>query len=285
MQTALLLSVLAPAIVAAVLAVAAARLRWVLALVAPLGALAAYVPVRGVPALPPADASVWAIWIAFVAAAWVLAERLAPRALRIGARTGIGALVTVLVSWPLVSRGWSPGTTAMAVAAGAALIAGAWSLLDERATELAGPALPLGMAGLSAGAAVVLGASGTALLAQAAGGAAAAWGVLLLFAARRPDMDLRAPIGPTLVLLGGLLAGGVNYAEVGATSVVLLALGAFAVALVRGPTSTRSRWHVAATVGLLVAVSSGAAIASSLAGGAAPADEAEADDDGYDGYD
>ncbi len=291
MQTALLLSVLAPALGAALLLVLgpgrgevrSAKSLVALTFIAPLGAVAAYVPVRGFPGLPPSDASVWALWMGFVAAAEVIAERVLPPAGRWASRSIVALLTIFLIVRPLVGSIWPAMTSTLVLVGSMAVVVALWELLGRRAESMPGPAVPLAMAGLSAGTATVLGVSGTALLAQTAGGLAGAWGVVMLFALWRTELTSDSAVGPTVVVLSGLVVGGFNYADLGWWSVVFMAAAAFAVALVRLPAGIASGWRAAIGLGVVVALFSGAAIAASVVPQLTPeTSEGEAESDGYD---
>lgn len=293
MQTALLLSVLAPAVCGGLLVVAALTHRGArpafLAFIPALGALAAYVAVRGLPNLPPGDASVWSLWMAFGASAFVALQHLArlPEAVRVAGRAALVGATVWLVSGPMVQHTWTAGFTALVLVATTATVTLGWTVFERRAETLRGPAVPLAVAGLAAASAGVLGLSGTALLAQAAAGAAAAAGVAMLFAARWIDLRFGPLIGPAAVLLSGLLVGGANYAEVGVASLVLSVLGFLAVSTLPLPSGLRTRWGSAVALGAMVAVLNGAAIGASLVPKTSESTEAGESTDGSsdDGYD
>jgi len=301
MQWALLLSVAAPTLAAAVLLALgrslgskgerADRGRWALSLVAPVGALAAYLPVRGVPRFPPTDASIWSLWLGLAAGTWVAVEGANRPSRRVGwAARAVAALgVVALVSWPLMQHSWSAAGSVGAVVLGGGLLVGLVALLERRARALPGPAVPLAMAFLAAGTAGVLGSSGTALLAQTAGGAALALGVVFLFALGQRAPDAEAAVAPAIVLVGGLAVGGAGYAEVSAASLALLVVAALAGALIPLPVAIRTGWKAAASLALIVVALSAGAIGVALAPGwdpTTPDPEAgsDAEDEAYDGY-
>ncbi|MEM1022203.1 MAG: hypothetical protein AAF627_07270 [Myxococcota bacterium] len=293
MQTALLLSVVAPGVTIAILlglGAATRRSQGGLASVlgafmAPVAAFAAYVPVRGVPELPPGDASVWSLWMgwgaslisALGAGAWF------PKGLRWSMLAAWAAATAYLVAGPLL-QGSGFGTCALLVfGTTAGVFAVGWTL-ETRASLLPGPALALSLSVLSGGAATVLGTSGTALLAQVAGGGSVAWGVLFLFTLWRRELPFRLAMGPSMLLLGGLLLGGSCYAEVGVPAVLVLSAGAFLLGVLPLKGALRSPMLSALILASTAAVASLAAVAS----GFLPAPQAEStlsEEDDHDGYD
>ena len=290
MQTALLLSVLAPAVAAALLLVAGEAMggvagRVVQGALPPVAAFAAYVPIRGLPEFPPGDASVWALWMAWPGAILSMlgAASVVPALAR---RIGFGALAGLtayLVAGPLLGR-WSASTAALAIAGTAGgVLAVDWAL-ERRGEALSGPAVPLALAGLSAGVATVLGTRGTALLAQTAGGVAAGFGVLFLLAAWRRSTLSVFVVGPATLMLAGLLLGGACYAEVGRSSLWALFIGSLAVGLVPLSKSLRAPLPASFCLGLMAAAVSGAAIGVGFLPGPESAPEGGEGEAGYDGY-
>lgn len=303
MEVALLLTVVAPAVIAAGLVAAAFGLAgpaasearrataFPLAFLAPLGALAACIPVRGVPGLPPTDAGLWPIWVGAVGAAYAatpVSERWRGPLGWI-AKVSVAASVFVLVALPLMRHTWSTGASLGYPLVATIAMVGCWALLERRARRLSGPAVPLALATLAAGTATVLGTSGTALLAQCAGGVAVATGVLVLATLRGRDLPTDAVVGPTVVVLGGFLVGGMLYAEVSAISAALVIAAALTVGAMPLPAPVSTGWRAAASLGVLVALFSGAAVAPAVVPQLSPVEaESESssdDDDGYDGYD
>lgn len=298
MQTALLLTVLAPALIGAGLialalvsgrgdresAIAAAPL----ALLAPAGALAACVPVRGWPGLPPTDASLWPIWLGFAIAVFATIEgtRRLPMAWAWLGRGALSVVAAVLVAKPLMDHQWSAAFSALVAATGGALSGVCWSAMARRAETARGPGLPLGLAALCAVTAATLGASGTALLAQCVGGMAASVGVYFLAALKWPDLSARSVVGPVIALIAGFLLGGVLYAEVRLISVALLVAAALAVGLVPWPPKLATGLRSAVAYGITVAVLGGAAVGASLLPQATTTEDSSPDDGGddYDGY-
>lgn len=299
MQIALFLTVLGPAVVAAGLL----ALSWALgrgegtrkiaagatAFVAPAGALAACVPVRGFPELPPTDASLWPIWVGFVVAISAAIEglRSPPSAVQWASRAGFSLVVAVLVSEPLMRHSWTATTSILVTVGTAAVATAAWAALARRAARAPGPALPFALAALTAGTAAVLGASGTALLAQCTGGVAVAWGVLMLASTRGPGVGAGATVGPTVAILAGFLLGGAIYAEVSFASIAFVALAALGVGLIPLRAPLDSGWRATTALGLVVVIGCGAAMAAALwpTLGADPgSSEPSSDEDEYDGY-
>ncbi len=271
MQLALILSVVAPALVAAVLLAAGLALgptragAWALALIAPLGAVAAYVSVRGVPSFPPSDASVWPMWLALVVAVVgtaVVGDGAASRA-RWPWRLIVSGLTAWLVCRPLIAASWTAGVAVTVVGVATVVLAGIWAALEARSVQVTGPAMPLALGALGGGTAAVLGASGTALLAQTAAGAGVGFGLATLLGLVRPELRVSSAVGPLIVIAGGFLLGGFCYAEVGLASLAMLAFGALIVAVLpiasEGP-----RWRTAIIYGVVLAVLSGAAIGTAV---------------------
>ena len=301
MQLALVLSILAPAVVVAVLigvGVLLGRARqgageWALALAVPLAALAAYVPVRGLPRLPPADAGIWPLWCGLAAAV----VEIVVQGLSLG-RTArwlvrfVAAAATIgLVCRPLIENSWTSTDTGIVVCISLGLVMAVSIVVERQATRMAGFAMPLALAGLAAGVAAILGASGTALLAQTAAGAAVAFGVMLLFSVLRPTLPVSAAAGPAAVMLGGFLLAGRNYAEVGLASIALIVVAALAIGLWPMPAGqSRPGTRTVLSVGAVAFVLTAAAVTTALRPDLDPthpsADEASSDDDDdYDGYD
>ncbi len=273
MQSALLLSVAAPTVLAVVLlalglrpwrADVQSRGRWALAIVVPLGALAAYIAVRGAPAFPPTDAGVWPLWCAFAAAAYALAAAALPLTARIGARVVLAAVTVWLVSKPRIDHTWDAGTTALWIVGATVAIALVWTALEHRAEKLSGSALPVALTVWGTGAATVLGLSGSALLAQTAGGATAAIGVAAAIGVWRQSLSVaRSLVGPAVVLVGGLVLAGMHYAEVDAVSAALVVAGALVIGFVSVPAFASAGLKATAGLAGVMIVTSGAAIASS----------------------
>ncbi|MEQ9495805.1 MAG: hypothetical protein RIT81_03080 [Deltaproteobacteria bacterium] len=297
MLLALVLSVVAPAVVAVVLLAVGHRPwgemkdgRWSLALAIPACAFAAYFAVRGAPAFPPADASVWPLWIGVVAAALAVLEAKVelPRVARGAAWLGLALVTAYLVSRPRIEFAWDTGDTVAWIAGSTLAIAVVWVALEVRAERVTGSAVPLAMTIWGAGVATVLGLSGTALLAQTAGGVAAALGVATARGVWRQSLPVaRAVVGPSVIVLGGLLLGGVHYADVGFTSVGLVVVGAVLVGLLSLPALSTAGLRTTATLGIVVLIASGAAVMTTVwPADDAPADSAstEANDDSDYGY-
>ena len=297
MQTALLLTVLAPALAAAGLIAlalaggrggrASAAATTPLAFIAPFGALAACVPVRGWPGVPPNDASLWPIWLGFVIAVYAAVEgaRQMPAVSTWLGRGALSIIVAVLVAKPLMVHQWSAAFSALVAVTAGAISTVCWSAVAHRAGTARGPGLPLGLAALCAVAAATLGASGTALLAQCVGGMAAGLGLYFLAALKWPDLSARTVVGPVIALLAGFLLGGVLYAEVRLVSVALLVVAALAVGLVPWPPKLATGLRSAVAYGVIVAVLGGAAVGASLLPRTPTAEESSPGDDGGDDYD
>ena len=296
MQTTLILSVVIPAVLAgAVLALGQwvwrttpeKSARWPFAVVPPIGAFAAYAVVRDFPAFPPSDASVWPMWTAALTAL-IVALSPKPNAVSVGrivVMVATAVASTVLVLWPVLGQ-WSAGAAIAGLALPSGAVVLAWTALESQTRVLAGPAVPLALAGLSAGTAAVLGASGTALLAQAAAGVAVANGMIMLLAMARPSMRLTEPsVGPTLILLGGFLVAGMNYAEVGIWSALALLIGACLAGFMRLPARASAPWRAALSLGLVAVIASSIAAATTLMAGApAESTDQKTDGDYDDGY-
>jgi hypothetical protein len=290
MQTALLLSVLAPAALAAVAVTLGLRLwsrsapldagLWSLTVAPVLGAFAAQVAVRGFPGLPPTDASDWALWTGAAATLYGLpglAGRLQPRAAWT-LRVALSGLTAFLVLRPLIGRldGWG---VPWVIAGAAALVLGWWAL-EQADAALEGPAAPAALLVVGASVAAALGLSGSARLAQAAGGATAAFGVLLLAGIARPRLRAAGAVAaPTAVLLGGLVLGGIHYGELGVAPGALL-LGAALTVLFGRLGEQPARGLKGAAVQASLAAALGAAAVGLVLAPDAPA--AEASGDGYD---
>lgn len=307
MQTALLLTVLAPAAVgAALVALAVLATRGdrtsagssVLALLPPAlipaaGALAACVPVRGWPGLPPTDASLWPIWVGFLIAGFAAleaADRL-PIAARWVGRVVVSAGVAALVAEPLMNHQWSAGRSVVVVTGAAALTAGCWGALARPASAVRGAPGAAGLAALCATSAAALGASGTALLAQVVGGMATSVGLLFVAGLKWSGLSTRAVVGPVVALLGGFVLSGALYAEVQLVSVALLAAAPLALGLVPWPSAWTSGLRGAIAQGLTALVLGGAAVGVALAPAEPGSDDSSSDDNGegsseddYDGY-
>ena len=310
MQTTLILSVLAPAGIALVMLLLGHRVwrgsdftggRWSVAIAPPLGAIAAYTVVREFPGLPPSDAAVWPLWIALAVALIVTVEDGLNRSWPV--RTVIALLASALTAW-LVSRPlmdtWSTGQAAAWIGASAAALTLTWTALDVRAERVSGPGVPVAMAGLSGGAAALLGTSGTALLAQTAAGAGAAWGTVVLLGLWRTDLVTRTAVGATVVMLGGLVLSGIHYAEVQLASAGLLVLAGVVLGLLPLPGFTSGRIGSplpggivsAIVMGFVTLLGVGAAVGSTFIMGPETADTAseqapdsgDGEDDDY-GYD
>lgn len=300
MQSALILSVLAPALVATFLVAVGHRLwkrsgpveagRWSLALAPVLAAFAAYIAVRSFPELPPSDVSEWALWMGLVAAVFGIADGLLelPAGARWAARGLLSGLVAYLVLGPMIANTWSGGQAALWVIASTVAMVAGWTAIDRVGAHMTGPAVPATLLVLGTGVATVLGTSGSALLAQACGGVTVAFGVMAVAGLMRPELRLgRSVAGPTTLLFGGFLLAGLHYADVGGFSAGLLVVAPFALLIGLLPSlPSRGVRAVFAPSGLAV-VLCGAAIGLSVVASFAPAaSEASSDgyDDGYDGY-
>lgn len=293
MQTALILSVLAPLLVATALVAFGHRLwrkngpvgsgRWSLALAPALAAFAAYWAVRGTPELPPSDASEWALWMGAVAAlvGVVDGRRPLPSAPRLGLHALLAIATAYMILRPLVRFSWGSGEALAWVGGGAIVLWGLWEAIERMAVDRPGSTVPAACLAWGFGVATVLGISGSALLAQAAGGVVVAFGVMVIAGLLRPELRLdRSAVGPAVLIFGGLVLSGLHYAEVGGPSALFLVLAPLTLALGRVLPVPERGWKAALGQGVLALVVSGAAIGLAAAPDVVP--ETEDDSTGYD---
>ncbi len=186
--------------------------------------LAAQIAIVGV-ALPPVQAS---DWLAVLVAAAVLgglveALRRPPAWMRWSWRAALSLALPALLALPLWRSSWSSLEALAVIGAAAIGVFGAWSLLEAQARRRAGAAMPLLLAVLAGGSALVLALSGSASLGQLGGALAAAVGAALVIALLQPRLSLaHGAIGPLVIALAGLWLNGTFYADVPIGSLVLL---------------------------------------------------------------
>lgn len=293
MLTALLLSVVAPLVAATVLVTIGHELwrrdrsadggRWSRTIVPVVGAFFAIWALKSIPALPPGDASQWALWFSVVAAGYALLEGAFPIPLpaRIGVRVGLSFLTVFHVLYPVIHE--ELGKAALWTILGGSVIAATWTAIERRAADLAGPTLPLSLMLVGVGAAGTLAASGTALLGQEVGGATATLGVLMVLGYLRSEASWSSTLaGPVSILFGGLLLAGIHYAEVPIAAALLIAAGA---ATLAAPPLQSLRGLRAAVVHAVLAavVAFGGLGIAAVAGAPVEVTGEESDDDyGYD---
>lgn len=251
-----------------------ASARWSLALAPGLGALLAYTVVKSFPELPPSTASLWPVWMAVfagvVASATGWMERV-PVALSLMIRAALSLAVPYLVLKPILSSTLE-GSTGMLWVGGTGLaIFAVWTSIEVRAAKMSGPAVPVALTLLGTGVATVLGTSGTALLAQATGGATAAFGVMAALSLLRRDLHVsRSVAGPAALLFGGLLLAGIHYSEVQLLPAALLGVAALALWAGSVPALGRGIWTAAAAHAVVTLLVVGAAVGLSVTAGEEP---------------
>ena len=298
MQLTLLLSVVAPAVVATLLVAIGHQLwrrpgppvergRWSLSLAPVAGSLAAFVAVKGrLPELPPTSASEWPLWMGALAAVYglLVGSTSVPTPARWAARVAGSGATAYLVLAPLLGRPESAG--AAWIVGGAVALVGIWSALESCAEVHAGVALPLALTVWATAVATTLGLTGSALLAQAAGGLVTALGVVMVASLLRPELRwARSGLGPVVLTLGGLVLAGVHWSDLPAASAALLGAGAALLALFRLPRLQLSGLGRTLAMTLLTAALGGAAVAVGVSGAAEEAPVEDGYDDGYDdGY-
>jgi hypothetical protein len=234
-----------------------------------LGYLTAQTAVWGQPAIPPVEATQW-LWFALLGLVVLSAvfELRSAGAWRF--YTPLASVAIVLPAFwllvrPLAENAWSGRETALWLCGiGVAAVATTFALghlLDRRP----GPWSSVGIVLVIAGSGIVLLLSGTKTYAQLAGAAAAALvpGVLLALAGR--GRTFSGHIVPGFVLLlGGLLLAGHQYASLTPLNALLLLVAPLGLWLGELPTVTRWRsWQrglvALAAVGLPVFLAAGLA--------------------------
>lgn len=284
MQLALILSVVAPALVAAALVLAGLRPwespraeggRWALALAPGACALAAYMAVRGLPALPPSGSSDKLVWLTLLASIYGAAEPRLPSSARWAGR------VLLAVGAPLYLVG---GTDILLSAAVSAAILAAWAGYEAAAEKLRAPAAHASLAALGFGVATALGTSGSALLAQTGGGITVAATVGLAACAWLAPKLVSAPgvAAGYIVGFGSLGLAGLKFANLLPVAAGLIVVAGLVPWLFTLPRVRPAGLRLVLSAGGLAFALSTAAIASGILL-QAPAETEESDDYDY-GY-
>jgi hypothetical protein len=226
--------------------------------------LAGHLYVHGWPGLPPAESAGWPFWLALpaLAAALAASAEAAPVWLRLGLVILASASAPLAMLRSRIANAWSPGESALAVAAiGAALAA--WCLLligvERRgATKLLFTQAALSV--LAAFAAILL--SGSVVLGRLAGAVAAALGAAALLAPLASGDPRRSgSLAAVPIVLGSILIAAVVYAELPAWSAGCLALSTLAGAAMRfAPLSGLAGWRRAAAWLLAAALPAGVVV-------------------------
>jgi hypothetical protein len=242
---ALLLGVLLPACVAGVVMLALYRRSGAVAaaLAVGAGAAAGHVALRGWSGWPPREAMAWLPVVAVLGAVTgaLGVTRRGPAPLRSLLRLGLAAAVVWLLLGKVLTRQTGDSGPLRAVALLAAGLAVGWSAFESLATPRVrrGPLLLLVL--LATGSAVVLGLSGSVVLAQLAGALTAAVGAVLVLPVRAPGADLlRGAAPPAMLLLGSQLLLGFRLADVPADALLLLAAAPVAALAVRAIAGRRA---------------------------------------------
>lgn len=290
MQLALILSVVAPALAAAVLLLVGVQPwrredarsgRWAIGLIPGAGALAAYVAVRSFPELPPVGSSDKLLWIGLLASAYGAVESLLPASVPPGARWVGRAALCVATPAYVLSQGSAIGVPW--IAGGSAVMLAAWAGHEHLADRLAGPPLPAALAALGFGVATATGTQGSALLAQTAGGVTVGAAAILVAALiLRPKLQLSPGLtAGFVVLLGGVTLAGHHFAEVTLGSVLLLAVAALAPWIFLVPRLVVPGFRGALVAGGLALVLAGGAVGVGLMPGASATDTEDPYGDPY----
>lgn len=232
--------------------------------------MAADTVVKSFPEIPPSSASLLPIWIsvflglAGAATSWMSSVPLVPA---LTVRAAISFTVPYLVLKPILSSTLAESGTLWIAGSDLAIFA-VWTWIEVRAAKMSGPAVPVALTLLGTGVATVLGTSGTALLAQATGGATAAFGVMAALSLLRRDLHVATSVaGPADVLFGGLLVAGIHYSEVQLVPAALLGVAALALWVGSVPALGRSIWTAAAAHSVVTLLVVGAAMGLSLQAG------------------
>jgi hypothetical protein len=245
----LVYGVLLPAVVAGVVLLAGRR-AWAAALGLGAGYVAGHAVLFGWPALPPPDSSNWPLWFAIGAAALAVVEtswepRAAIRWL-VRALAATGALV--IVKPPAESIVWS-----LEHAAGLLVL---WVLLDVLARKLGSASFALVALVLAAGAAAVVGLTGSAKLGQMGGCLAAGLGACWVLAAVGVAREISGGVVSVVaVVLGSIVACGTGYSETPpwmAAAVAATPLAALAIEAT--PLRRATPWKAATARAILVAL-------------------------------
>lgn len=186
----------------------------------------AHAALLGMPRFPAGDAVAWLVWVALGASCAGLLELAwrAPTRARLVLRLALAGLLLLVLLWqPYLAETWSRGEGVAYLAGLGMVIVASWTALGCCAEHLSGRRHALLLTALAAGAAAVLGVTGTASLALLAGALAATCAPAIVLGRQG-----RAPLAPggttafTLVL-AALLVEGHFYSDAPALSVLLLA--------------------------------------------------------------
>ena len=186
----------------------------------------AHAALLGMPRFPPGYAVAWLFWVALGASCAGLLELAwrAPAWARLTLRLALaGLLLVVLLRQPYLAQTWSLGEGVAYFAGLAMVTVASWTALGCCGEHLAGRRHALLLTALAAGAAAVLGVTGTASLALLAGALAATCAPAIVLG--RQARGALASDGTTTftLVLAALLVEGYFYSDAPAPSVLLLA--------------------------------------------------------------
>jgi hypothetical protein len=216
---------------------------WPAALAVGAGYATSHAFIRGAPEALPADATQLLFHFAIAGALLGIAEGLElPVAARWGARAVLSAAVPWLLLRGLEEHTWESTKEAMLWYAGLGFgLFSVWAVLEWRARQVQGGPQPLVFCLVAGGGAVALAAGRSGVLGQMAGALAAALGPLVLLAFLEPKRSARGAIPVFVLVLAALAMSGHFFAELPASSALLLLIA---------PLAAVRRWWLGATVAL-----------------------------------
>ena len=266
----------------------ASQRRWAGAIALPGAYLAGHVFIAGWPSWPAIEASEWLVY--FAAAAMVVGVvDSAPSTrwwIRWPLRVALSLAVVWLLSGSMREYRWDSRESAVWLLGLTAAMVLVWATVAVGAARNWGLAVAVQLVVIVGATSIVLGLSASAKLAQLCGVLAASVAAMAPFLLRsRRGSPLSGAVPAIVFLWTGLLMIGYFYAEVPATSAVLLAAAPLAVWAAMIPATQRLAHWMPATIAIgLAALIAGAAVAYAYS--AAPSAAPQPDDYGeYYDYD
>jgi len=217
---------------------------WPAAVAVGAGYATSHALIRGAPEALPADATQLLFHFALAGALLGVVEDKLPVAARWGARAVGSAAIPWLLLRGLEEHTWESTTEAVSWYAGLGLgLFLVWSVLEWRARQVAGMAQPLVFCLVAGGGAAALALGRSGVLGQMGGALSAALGPLVLLALLVPKRTAQGAIPVFVLVLAALVMSGYFFAELPATSAVLLCVA---------PLAAVRRWWPGAVVALLL---------------------------------
>lgn len=185
----------------------------------------AHAALLGMPRFPAGDAVAWLFWVALGASCVGLLELAwrAPTWARLALRLALAGLLLLVLLWqPYLAQTWSGGEGVAYLAGLGMVTVASWTALGCCGEQLSGRRHALLLTALAAGAAVVLGVTGTASLALLAVALAATCAPAIVLGRQAPA-SLASGSTIFALVLAALLVEGHFYSDAPAPSVLLLA--------------------------------------------------------------